>query len=129
MRIHNAQIRVLNGGQPVFETHVDLDPAERTRRLWKIPSCSPYTIQLRDSGGAILLEHVEGKYDADGPDKVKLGTVPEPIRKAKPPQPCWRARTSKSCTSNGVSPGRTIPRVFKKFPSDMAWVARREISR
>ena len=76
--IRNASLRLLNGGQPVFETHVDLGPGATYSKFLENPTAAPYTIQLRDSAGTLLLEHVEGKYDADGPDQVKLGNVPEP---------------------------------------------------
>jgi tetratricopeptide (TPR) repeat protein len=76
--IHNARLQVLNGDKLAFETRVDISPASTYSKTLENAVDSPYTIQLVDSAGMSLLRHVEGSYDADGTDRVKLGTVPKP---------------------------------------------------
>jgi predicted Zn-dependent protease len=120
--LRDASIRVLNGGQTVFETHADLAPGVAYSKVLENPASSPYTIQVRDSAGAIVLEHVEGKYDADGPDQVTLGTVPEPFPKGDT-APALLARAnfnelhqlwSFAWSDNSIG--------LQKFPSDLAFV-------
>ena len=119
--IRNAQIRILNGSQPVFEAHVDLDPGRAYSKAIENPVVSPYTIQLRDSGGAILLEHVEGNYDADGPDKVKLGTVPEPYPKGETAAALLARANFEELHQQWSLAWADDFAGLKKFPSDIAW--------
>jgi hypothetical protein len=119
--IRNAHIRILNGS-PVFETRADLDPGRAYSQVVENPAASPYTIQLRDSAGAILLEHVEGNFDADGPDKVKLGAVPEPYPKGET-SAALLARTNFEELHQQWSLAWTDDFAgLKRFSSDMAWV-------
>jgi len=120
--IHNASLRVLNGAQPVFETRLDLDPRATYSKVLENPAGSPYTVQLRDSSGALLLEHVEGTYDADGPDQVKLGAVAEPYPKGET-APALLARANfEELNQQWNLAWSDDSAGLQKFPSDLAFV-------
>jgi tetratricopeptide (TPR) repeat protein len=76
--IGGATIRVFRAGQPGFEARADLDPAAIFTRVLEAPGPAPYTVQLADSRGSILLEHTEDRYDAEGLEGVTLGKQPPP---------------------------------------------------
>ncbi len=84
--IQGAAIRVFSPGQPAFQTRADLDPATTFTHVLKAPGPAAYTVQLADSRGVILLEHTEGRYDADGPEGVTLGTQAPPVPGKNEPQ-------------------------------------------
>lgn len=73
--IDSAKIRILSRGKIVSEVTADLDP----RTVWKgtVPadSAEPFTIQVMDGRGRVLMEHREGVYDADGPAGFKAGPL------------------------------------------------------
>lgn len=75
--VKGAFIRVLSAGKPVFETRVDLDPASTFMHALEKSGAAVYTIQVSDAAGALLIEHTEDRYDAAGPQEVKLGKQPQ----------------------------------------------------
>ncbi len=76
--IRNATLLVADGRTSVLQTRVDLDPGVTYSKVLANPADSPYTVQLVDPAGNILLHDTEDWYDADTPDRVKLGVVPKP---------------------------------------------------
>jgi len=74
--IPDALIRIFTAGGKVEEIRTALDPSATWRRDIENPAASPYTVELADATGAILLRHTEGVYDADTPDQVALGKIP-----------------------------------------------------
>jgi tetratricopeptide (TPR) repeat protein len=82
--IRNADLQVVNGSKRVFETRVNLDPRATYSKILENPGDAPYTIQLVDNAGVILVRHTEGSYDAAGPDRIKLGTIPRPCPDGHP---------------------------------------------
>jgi predicted Zn-dependent protease len=119
--IQNASLRILNGGRSVFETRLDLDPHATYSKSLENPTSSPYTIQLRDSSGAILLEHIEGKYDADGPDQVKLGPVPEPYPKGETAAALLARANFEELNQQWTLAWSDYSAGLQKFPSDLAF--------
>ena len=120
--LRGASIRVLNGGQTVFETHADLAPGAAYSKVLENPASSPYTIQVRDSGGAVLLEHVEGTYDADGPDEVKLGTAPESYPKGETAPAVLARANFEELHQQWNLAWSDDSTGLQKFPSDLAFV-------
>ncbi|MGD0201215.1 MAG: DUF5107 domain-containing protein [Bryobacteraceae bacterium] len=89
----DAIIRLLNAGQPAFETRADLDPARTYTHVLERPGASVYTFQLVDPRGSILLEHTENHYDALAPEQARLG---------KQAQPAWNGpETEASLVARG----------------------------
>ncbi len=74
--IGGAKVRLLSNGQPVFEHAVDLDPARTFSQSVDAPNHAPYTVQLLDARGALLLEHTENRYDADSVPAVRAAGMP-----------------------------------------------------
>ncbi len=73
--VTGASVRLLSDGKVAFETRTNLDPAARFEHIVKAPSPLPYTIQVIDPKGAILLEHTEGRYAASEPDQIQPGAA------------------------------------------------------
>ncbi len=63
--IAGAKVRVVSNGQALFERAADLDPGRTFSQSVDASNQAPMTVQLFDSRGAMLLEQVENRYDAD----------------------------------------------------------------
>ncbi len=81
-KLAGARLEVIPAGSstPVLNETLNLSPTEILSR--PLPAQPVYTVRLRDAAGRTLLEHTEGRYDADGPDVEKPG--PRPARKFAP---------------------------------------------
>ena len=79
-----AGIRLLRAGKVVFEEHTNLNPAARYEHVLQDPAGPPYTIQLLDAQGGILLEHTEGRYAALAPQFLKRTNAVAAPAGAKP---------------------------------------------
>jgi tetratricopeptide (TPR) repeat protein len=75
-KVAGAKIRVLDEAKIVAEETAELDPAIVFSKTFKLTPGAKYSIKILDSSGAILLAHTEDRYDADGPETVKLGPQP-----------------------------------------------------
>ncbi len=76
--IKDARIRVSADGKDLLLERADLDPASTYRHLVAQAPESPATLELLDSQGAVLLRHIENRYDAMEPGAAPLGKVAEP---------------------------------------------------
>ncbi len=74
--IAGAHIRV-SDGKTIAETTADLDPKTSWSGTLKAMSAQPHTIQVLDGAGHVLLEHVEGSYNAEIPAGTRLGPQPQ----------------------------------------------------
>ncbi len=69
-----ARLRILDGRQTVADEAVDLGPAATlTKSYAGLTAPGPYTVELRDASGAVLLRHVEGEYEGLSSDEVSVG--------------------------------------------------------
>ena len=76
-KIPGAKLRVTDGAGTVLEETASLDPAVTFSKTVKgLAAASPYSFQLLDSAGKILLSHTENQYDALTPKDVKIGPQP-----------------------------------------------------
>ncbi len=71
--IAGARIRILNGGKVVKESSVDLDPAVNWTGAVDAASMQPYEVQLSTTKARVLLDQIEGVYDAGIPAGTKPG--------------------------------------------------------
>jgi len=76
--VRHANLQIVCGGKKSLDTPIDLDPSATLAKTLEQPGDSRCTVQVVDPLGRILLRHTEGVWDADSPDRVKLGTVPPP---------------------------------------------------
>jgi len=74
--VHDARLRILLQDQKVFDIKTELVP----QHTWKheIPNSDPrpYTFELLDGDGAVLLRHTEGEYDWTPLDQIHAGPQP-----------------------------------------------------
>jgi tetratricopeptide (TPR) repeat protein len=69
-----ARLRILDGGQPVADDVFDLGPAATlTRSYARLTGSGPYTVELLDASGTVLLRHVEGEYGGLASNEVSVG--------------------------------------------------------
>ena len=69
-----ARLRILDGRQTVADEAVDLGPsATLTKSYAGLTAPGPYTVELTDASGAVLLRHVEGEYEGLSSDEVSVG--------------------------------------------------------
>jgi tetratricopeptide (TPR) repeat protein len=75
--IPQAAIRILADGREVFQQKADLSPQQTwSHRLEKAEDQQKYTFELRDSKGALLLQHTEGQYDWTPSEQIRTGPQP-----------------------------------------------------
>jgi tetratricopeptide (TPR) repeat protein len=75
--ILQAAIRILADGREVFQQKADLSPQQTwSHRLEKAEDQQKYTFELRDSKGALLLQHTEGQYDWTPSEQIRTGPQP-----------------------------------------------------
>jgi tetratricopeptide (TPR) repeat protein len=77
-----ARVAVRQGAALLWQGTVSLTPARTWRRAVGVPSTAPWTFTLADTGGAVLLEHVEGQYDLAARDRIDVGPQPAAPRAA-----------------------------------------------
>ncbi len=70
----NASV-ILSAGKSVVSTEaVSLTPAKTfSKTFYALPASPAYTVTLRDSRGAVLLTHTEGRYDLTATSAVAAG--------------------------------------------------------
>lgn len=75
--VPGAKLRILLGEHELFQQSSDLSP-DRTwvHELANADTSQKYTFQLRDSKGAILLQHTEDQYDWTPIDQIHVGPQP-----------------------------------------------------
>ncbi|HEV2198351.1 MAG TPA: DUF5107 domain-containing protein [Bryobacteraceae bacterium] len=76
--LRGATLRLLNGGQAAWETRVDVSPAASYAHTLENPVSEPYTFQVVDASGKVLIEHTENKYDAAAASEARVGPQPQP---------------------------------------------------
>jgi tetratricopeptide (TPR) repeat protein len=74
--VAGAAIRLRSEGKVAFEQRLDLNPAARYEHVLQDPGQGPYTVQLADAKGSILLEHTEGRYATLAPEERQPGAAP-----------------------------------------------------
>jgi tetratricopeptide (TPR) repeat protein len=69
-----ARLRILDGTQPLADEVVDLGPAATlTKSCARLTAPGPYTVELKDASGTVLLRHVEAEYEGPSSDEVSVG--------------------------------------------------------
>jgi len=76
--MRHVNLQIVCGGKKLLDTTIDLDPSATFTKTLEQTSDSRCIVQLVDPLGKILLRHTEEAWDADAPDRVRLGTVPPP---------------------------------------------------
>ena len=72
--LRGARLRISVGTQNVAEEALDLGPAATFIKSYAhLTASDPYTIELTDNTGAMLLRHVEGEYEGISGDEVSVG--------------------------------------------------------
>jgi tetratricopeptide (TPR) repeat protein len=82
--VHGGRLVIRDGEKPVTEEAFSLEPSgvfDRTYPTLTAPG--PYTVELHDDSGRVLLAHTEGQYDRVPRADVKTG--PQPARVFPPP--------------------------------------------
>jgi tetratricopeptide (TPR) repeat protein len=74
--IRGARVRVWDGAKQIAEEQVDLDP-KTVYSTTVTAAAAPVTVDVLDSSGAVVLHHVEGKYDALAFDPRAKNPEPE----------------------------------------------------
>ena len=78
-RIEAATIRILQGKRTLVREQVNLAPEHTWTREVAGQGATPYTFELRDRGGQVLLRHTEGVYDWTPASQVHVGPQPHPV--------------------------------------------------
>jgi tetratricopeptide (TPR) repeat protein len=73
-----ARVRVSCGANSVGEETADLEPGKTFTRTWKAACDGKYAVEIKDSGGATLIQHIEDQMDALSTKDVKIGPQPKP---------------------------------------------------
>jgi tetratricopeptide (TPR) repeat protein len=69
-----ARLRILDDTQTVAAEAVNLAPAATLTRSYDgLTASRPYTLELTDTSGAVLLRHTEGEYQASFSGEVSVG--------------------------------------------------------
>jgi Flp pilus assembly protein TadD len=73
-KIPQAQIRLLDGDRTLYSTTLDLAPEHTWKHEIAIADpAHPYTIEVRDHSGQVLIAQTEGKYDWTPDAEIKVG--------------------------------------------------------
>jgi tetratricopeptide (TPR) repeat protein len=83
--VRGGRVVVRDGGATAREEPLSLEPSgvfDRTCTGLTAPG--PYTVEIRDDAGRVLLSHTEGRYDVVPKADVKTG--PQPARVFPPPE-------------------------------------------
>jgi tetratricopeptide (TPR) repeat protein len=75
-KIAMASVRILEGARVIATEKLDLTPERTWTREIKDAGSGPYTFELRDSTGAVLLRQTEGEYDWTPTAEIHTGPQP-----------------------------------------------------
>ena len=73
-----ARMRVSCGANSVGEETADLEPGKTFWHTWSAVCDGKYVVEIKDAGGAMLIQHTEDQMDALSPKDVKIGAQPGP---------------------------------------------------
>jgi tetratricopeptide (TPR) repeat protein len=83
--VRGGRLVVMDGATTLREEPLDLLPSGTfDRGLPGLTATGPYTVEMRDGRGRVLLSHTEGRYDVVPKAEVKTG--PQPARVFPPPE-------------------------------------------
>ena len=75
--LQNARVRVRQDERTLLDAAVTLSPREDWRQTVDgLRGPSPWTFELLDASGHLLLAHTEGRYDVVPPERVRVGPQP-----------------------------------------------------
>ncbi|HVN02808.1 MAG TPA: hypothetical protein VMT86_00245, partial [Bryobacteraceae bacterium] len=74
--IPQASLRILQGAALAFGETADLAPEHTWSHETKNAAQGPYTFELRDAKGHVLLRHTEGRYDWTPASEIQTGPQP-----------------------------------------------------
>ena len=77
-KIAPASIRILQGTRTLAEEKASLAPERTWTREIKNAGPEPFTFELRDASGKVLLRHTEGEYDWTPAAEIKTGPQTRP---------------------------------------------------
>ncbi len=119
--IAGAHIRV-SDGKTMAETTADLDPKTPWSGTLKAMSAQPHTIQVLDGAGHVLLEHIEGVYNAEVPAGTHLGPQPQPNWNGPETEMLLLNRGEHNESIGQMAYARTDYELgMSKFPQDLAF--------
>ncbi len=110
-KVPSASIRIMQGKHVVAEEKRSLSPDHTFTREIKNVSPPPYTFELRDSTGAVLLSHTEGEYDWTPIAEIHTGPQPQPTE-ADP----LKRGTDQELQASYSPPSALTKMPFKKHP-------------
>jgi len=83
--VRGGRLVVRDGDKAVSEESLTLEPSGLLDRTYaSLTAPGPYTVQVRDDAGRVLLAHTEGRYDVL--PKADVNTGPQPARVFPPPE-------------------------------------------
>jgi hypothetical protein len=83
--VRSGRIVVRDGDRTVSEEALSLEPSGAFDRSYPgVTAPGPYTVEVRDAAGRVLLSHTEGRYDVV--PKAEVRTGPQPARVFPPPE-------------------------------------------
>jgi Flp pilus assembly protein TadD len=72
--LREARLRIFARTQTVAEDLIDLEPAATFVKAYAdLTAPGPYTVELTDTTGAVLLRHIEGEYEGMSSNEVNVG--------------------------------------------------------
>jgi tetratricopeptide (TPR) repeat protein len=75
--VHGGRVVVRDGTRTVREEALSLDPSGAFDRTYSdLTAAGPYTVEVRDDAGRVLIAHTEGRYDVLPKSEVKTGPQP-----------------------------------------------------
>jgi len=74
--IPQASLRILQNAKLAFEETADLAPEHIWSHEVKNAAQAPYTFELRDAKGHVLMRHTEGRYDWTPKPEIQIGPQP-----------------------------------------------------
>ena len=83
--LRGGRVAVRDGTRTVREEPLTLEPSGAFDRAYPdLTAAGPYTVEIRDAAGRVLLAHTEGRYDVVPKAEVKTG--PQPPYVFPPPE-------------------------------------------
>jgi len=79
-----ARLTIAAGETTLFDEELDLDPQQILRRTLDAPGAPPFTLQITDAGGTVLLAHREDTFHAVTPTEFPPGPQATPSWRASP---------------------------------------------
>ena len=119
----DASIRILADECEVASRRASLSPSETFRESFAgLRPSAPYTVEVRDQSGEILLQHTEGKYDFESRDTIQTGPQP-PRKSAEEPgsiEEILAKATDQESNGQQLSAIKTYERGLAQFPDSLA---------